>query len=63
MLILHGEHDRNVPIAAAQEHHRLTPQSQLVVFDSNHFMIFQTPELLSGPLREFLRSLKNSCED
>ena len=61
MLILHGEHDRNVPLAAANEHHRLVPQSQMVVFDSNHFMIFQKPELLAEPLKEFL--LKHSCGD
>ena len=61
MLILHGEQDRNVPMAAAKEHHRLVPQSQLVVLDSNHFMIFQKPEMLVGPLKTFLRSLTNSC--
>lgn len=59
MLILHGERDHNVPLSAAQEHHRLVPQSQMVVFDSNHFMIFQRPELLVAPLKEFLA--KHSC--
>lgn len=54
MLILHGEHDHNVPPSAAQEHHRLVPQSQMVVFDSNHFMIFQRPEILAKPLKTFL---------
>jgi pimeloyl-ACP methyl ester carboxylesterase len=54
MLILHGEHDRNVPLSAAKEHHRLVPQSQMVVFDSNHFMIFQRPEMLTKPLKTFL---------
>lgn len=63
MLILHGEHDWNVPISAAREHHRLVPQSKLVIVDSNHFMIFQRPELVAGPLREFLGGLTNSCED
>ncbi len=61
MLILHGEYDFNVPPAAAKEHHRLVPRSQLVVLNSNHFMIFQQPEILAGPLKEFLRRLKNSC--
>ena len=61
MLILHGEHDRNVPLTAAQEHHRLVPQSQLAVFNSNHFTIFQKPEMLAGPLKTFLGGLTNSC--
>jgi hypothetical protein len=38
MLIIHGTRDRNVPIAAAMEHHKLVPQSQIVVLDENHFM-------------------------
>jgi pimeloyl-ACP methyl ester carboxylesterase len=59
MLILHGKDDRNVPLSAAQEHHRLAPQSELVVFDANHFMIFERPEMLAAPLREFL--FKHSC--
>ncbi len=62
LLILHGEHDWNVPIAAAREHHRLVPQSKLLVFNANHFMIFQRPELLAGPLKAFLGGLRNSCE-
>jgi pimeloyl-ACP methyl ester carboxylesterase len=56
MLILHGKNDANVPLSAAQEHHRLVPQSQLVVFESNHFMMFQRPEMLAGPLKKFLGS-------
>jgi pimeloyl-ACP methyl ester carboxylesterase len=63
MLVLHGEHDWNVPISAAREHHRLVPQSKLVVLDSNHFMIFLRPELVAGPLKEFLAGLTNSCGD
>lgn len=61
MLILHVEHDRNVPVAAAQEHHRLVPQSELMVFHSNHFMVFESPAMLTAPLKVFLDGLKNSC--
>jgi pimeloyl-ACP methyl ester carboxylesterase len=61
MLILQGEQDRDVPPSAAREHHRLVPQSRLVMFDSNHFMIFQRPELLAGPLKEFLDGVTRSC--
>jgi pimeloyl-ACP methyl ester carboxylesterase len=61
MLIVHGSRDRNVPLAAAMEHHRLAPQSELIVLDSNHFMIFQRPGLVAGPLNQFLGDLRSSC--
>ncbi len=54
MRILHGEHDRNVPLSAARERHRLVPQIQTVAFDSNRFMIFQRPEMLAKLLKTFL---------
>jgi pimeloyl-ACP methyl ester carboxylesterase len=62
MLILHGAGDRNVPLAAAREHHRLVPRSQLVVLPSNHFMVFQQPEAIAAPLLDFLNDPTNSCE-
>ena len=54
MLVIHGAKDRNVPLAAAAEHHRLVPQSDLVVLDENHFMAFMKPSLFLGPLVRFL---------
>jgi pimeloyl-ACP methyl ester carboxylesterase/membrane protein DedA with SNARE-associated domain len=39
LLILHGRHDPLVPACAAEEHHRLVSQSELVMFDDNHFML------------------------
>jgi len=54
MLIIHGTNDRNVPIAVALEHHRIVPQSELVVFDENHFMAFMNPSLFLDPLTRFL---------
>ena len=54
MLIIHGTRDRNVPIAAALEHHRLVPQSEIVEFDENHFMAFMHPSAFIGPLERFL---------
>ncbi len=41
MLIIHGREDPLVPIQAALEHHRLVPQSELAVIDSDHFMVFR----------------------
>lgn len=43
MLIIHGEEDPLVPIQAAREHARVVPQSELVVLDDNHFMVFTHP--------------------
>jgi len=54
MLIIHGTNDRNVPLAAAVEHHRLVPQSELVVLDENHFMAFINPTVFLDPLVRFL---------
>jgi len=54
MLILHGIRDRNVPIAAAREHHRLVPQSEIVEFNDDHFMAFMHPSAFVEPLVNFL---------
>jgi pimeloyl-ACP methyl ester carboxylesterase/membrane protein DedA with SNARE-associated domain len=54
MLILHGKKDMLVPYEAALEHHRLVPQSELVSFDTNHFMPFMQPDLVIGPIADFL---------
>jgi pimeloyl-ACP methyl ester carboxylesterase len=53
-LILHGSKDRNVPIAAAREHHRIVHQSELLEFGENHFMAFMHPSVFIGPLERFL---------
>lgn len=54
VLILHGTQDPLVTYAAAQEHARIVPQSELRTFDADHFMPFMTPALLADPLAEFL---------
>ncbi|MEO1085947.1 MAG: VTT domain-containing protein, partial [Acidobacteriota bacterium] len=54
MLILHGEGDVLVPYAAALEHRRIVPQSELVSFDANHFMPFTRPEALVEPVVSFV---------
>ncbi|MCB1058198.1 MAG: alpha/beta fold hydrolase, partial [Acidobacteria bacterium] len=55
LLIVHGEHDVLVPVAAAREHHRLVPQSELILLDRNHFFVFSAPPILTDPLLTFLR--------
>lgn len=58
MLIIHGTRDRNVPIAAALEHHKLVPQSQIVELDDNHFMAFLHPSAFLDPLAHFLSKVR-----
>jgi pimeloyl-ACP methyl ester carboxylesterase len=58
MLIIHGTRDRNVPIAAALEHHKLVPQSQIVELDDNHFMAFVNPSAFLDPLVHFLSNVR-----
>ena len=58
MLILHGEHDALVPVEAAREHARLVPQSELKLFDDNHFMVFTDAPKLTQPLLAFLNRVE-----
>jgi len=58
MLVLHGEHDVLVPFAAAREHHRLVPQSELVAFDANHFLVFRRGEELAERVRPFFERVE-----
>lgn len=55
VFILHGERDPLVPVAAAREHARISPQSELVVLATDHFTVFREPDLLAPPLRDFAR--------
>lgn len=40
LLILHGRDDPLLPAWVAEEHHAIVPQSELVMFDDSHFMVF-----------------------
>jgi len=40
LLLLHGRHDPLVAGWVAEEHHAIVPQSELVMFDDSHFMVF-----------------------
>ncbi|MEE8525276.1 MAG: alpha/beta fold hydrolase [Thermoanaerobaculia bacterium] len=53
MLIIHGRGDFLVPLAAAREHHRLVPQSELMVTEAGHFMAFMAPETLAPAILDF----------
>ncbi len=54
MLIVHGTDDPLVPAAAAEEHHRIVPQSEMVMLDGNHFMTFLEPNRIAPPIGDFL---------
>ncbi len=58
MLIIHGRKDFLIPVEAAIEHHRLSPQSELIVSDDNHFMVFQKPEYLAPIIEEFINRVE-----
>ena len=53
-LIVHGEHDPLVPSQAALEHHRLVPQSELIMLDRSHFFVFRDADIVSDQIRDFL---------
>ncbi len=55
MLVLHGKDDGQVPPEAAFEHHRIVPQSEMLMLDSGHGMVFGEPELLAPPLLDFFQ--------
>jgi pimeloyl-ACP methyl ester carboxylesterase/membrane protein DedA with SNARE-associated domain len=54
LLIVHGERDFLVPAAAAVEHHRIAPHSELAMLDASHFFVFTDPDALAGPVDAFL---------
>ena len=54
VLVVHGASDPLVPAVAAREHHRLVPQSELLMLDGSHFMVFRDRGRLGTPIREFL---------
>lgn len=54
VLVVHGAEDPLVPAAAALEHHRIVPQSELVMLDGDHFLTFQAPGAVGAPISGFL---------
>ncbi len=53
-LIVHGTDDDQVPIEAAQEHHRLIPQSELHIPYGDHFLLFTRAPYLGNLIAEFV---------
>ena len=59
LLILHGIEDKLVPYAAALEHHRLVPHSELVTFDGAHMLIFSEPQLMADSMDSFVERVES----
>ena len=58
-LIVHGENDFLVPYAAAEEHHRLVPQSELVTInDVDHITVIRQPEKVAPAVIDFVNRVE-----
>ncbi len=60
-LIVHGEEDFLVPLAAAQEHARIVPQAELVVLGApaSHFIPWTDPEAVAGSIGNFVERVED----
>ena len=54
VLVIHGERDPLVPAAAAREHVRIVPQSELWMGPDRHFMVFQDKPPFTDALLDFV---------
>lgn len=54
VFIVHGERDPLVPAAAAREHHRIVPHSELWMRPDSHFFLFRGGEELAVRIEDFL---------
>ncbi len=54
VFIIHGEQDPLVPAAAAREHHRIVPHSELWMRPDSHFFLFRGDEHLAARIEDFL---------
>lgn len=58
-LIIHGTHDALVPVAAAREHHRIVPHSELEEMPDGHLLIVQRAGEIAGSISGFVHKSKN----
>jgi pimeloyl-ACP methyl ester carboxylesterase/membrane protein DedA with SNARE-associated domain len=59
-LILHGKHDNLVSVAAALEHERLLPQSELLLYDhGGHGLIFSRPQEMMSAINAFVQKVES----
>lgn len=53
LLVLHGAEDFLVPVAAAREHARIVPQSEIELFAGGHFLLFDEGAAIGTRLETF----------
>ena len=58
LLVIHGKEDFLVPFAAAEEHHRLAPHSELEVLDAGHLILFQNRDRVAERTLTFLDAVE-----
>ncbi len=58
MLIQHGKEDGLVPLAAAREHHRLVPQSKLLLYEGGHAIVKSHYEKIAGDINRFIQQVE-----
>jgi len=59
-LIIHGKEDDLVPLAAALEHERLLPQSELLLYDrGGHGLIFSRPQEMMNAVNTFVQKVES----
>ena len=60
LLILHGQRDALIPVAAAQEHFRIVPQSELKLYDGGHLVVFSQTHLVADDIRNFIHRVETA---
>lgn len=58
MIILHGKEDPLVPLAAAQEHFRIVPQSELQLYDADHDLLETHSDSVSQAIKLFVAGVE-----
>lgn len=58
MMILHGKEDPLVPLAVANEHYRIVPQSILKIYDADHDLVETHSDSVSQAVSEFIKSVQ-----
>ena len=61
VLIVHGDDDPMVPPAAAQEHHRIIPQSELLWLPGSHFLVYTEPAAVATGLLAFVKRVERGA--
>jgi pimeloyl-ACP methyl ester carboxylesterase/membrane protein DedA with SNARE-associated domain len=59
MLIMHGRYDRTAPYAAALEHHRLVPHSELIAYGHGHWIYRDHTARAARDMRKFIGRIES----